>query len=235
MERLQKYMSRCGVASRRKSEELITDGNVSVDGKIVKELGYKINGNEEILVNGLKIVASTKEYYLLYKPEGTISSTKDEKNRINVIDLVETKSRVYPIGRLDYDTSGILLLTNDGELTNKLTHPSFDVEKEYLVKLNGIISGESINKLKNGIPLDGRKTKNAKIKVKKIDKINKKSYVQITITEGRNHQVKNMFKYCGYEVLKLKRIRYGFLTLEGLKKGEYRTLNIKEVKKLYLL
>jgi len=233
MERLQKYLSNCGVASRRKSEELIKEGKVKVNDKIITELGFKVSKKDLVYVDNKLVTSSEKEYYLLYKPEGIISSTKDEKNRTTVTDLIETKQNIYPIGRLDYDTSGIILLTNDGELSNLLSHPSSNVEKIYSVKVNGIMNGRDIQRLENGIILDGIKTKKAKAKIRKIDKINKKTYLELTISEGRNHQVKNMIKYLGYEVLKLKRIKYAFLDLTGLKKGEYRPLSTKEVKQLY--
>lgn len=233
MKRLQKYMSECGIASRRKSEELIKSGQVKVNGKVITELGFKVDGTETIEVKGEFFKKEEKEYYLLYKPEGYITSTKDEKGRKTVLDLIETKKKIFPVGRLDFDTSGILILTNDGELTNKLTHPKGDIEKVYSVKIKGIIKGEDIKKLSEGIILNGLKTKEAKVKLKRIDKFNKKSYVEITITEGRNHQVKDMFASVGHQVLKLKRKRYAFLTLNGLKKGEYRPLSSKEVKKLY--
>lgn len=235
MERLQKYMSECGIASRRKSEELIKSGNVKVNGEIVTELGFKVNGTENIEVNGVFFKKEEKEYYLLYKPEGYITSTKDEKGRKTVIDLIKTKKKIFPVGRLDYDTSGALILTNDGELSNKLTHPKGNIEKVYSAKIKDIIKVEDIKKLSKGIILNGIKTKEAKVKLKKTDKFNKKSYVDITITEGRNHQVKDMFAFIGHQVLKLKRKRYAFLTLDGLKIGEYRPLSSKEIKKLYLM
>lgn len=233
MERLQKYLSSQGVASRRKSEELIKEGRVKVNGKVIKDLGTKISSKDEIQVDNEYISKIEKEYFLLYKPEGVISSTKDEKGRTTVIELIESKNRIYPIGRLDYDTSGIILLTNDGELSNLLSHPSGNIEKIYNVKINGIIKGNHIKLLEDGIELDGIKTKKAKAKIKKIDKKNQKSYIDLTISEGRNHQVKNMFSALGFKVVKLKRIRYSFLDLTGLKKGEYRPLTIKEIKQLY--
>ncbi len=233
MERLQKFMSKCGIASRRKSEELIVEGKVKVNGKIITELGYKVSDNDYVEVEGKGISQEDKVYFLLYKPEGFITSTKDEKNRKTVLELIKTTKKIFPVGRLDYDTSGILLLTNDGELANSLMHPRNDIEKFYSVKIRGIIKGEDIIKLSNGVVIDGEKTKKAKVKLKKYDHNERKSYVDIIITEGRNHQVKNMFASLGYEVLKLKRKKYAFLTLDGLKKGEYRPLTIKEVKKLY--
>lgn len=233
MERLQKYLSSCGVASRRKSEELIISGKVSVNGQIVKELGFKVTDKDEVLVEGKQVLKSEKEYYILYKPEKTICSVKDEKGRLTVIDLIDTKEKIFPVGRLDYDTSGLLLLTNDGEITNKLTHPKGNIEKVYYVKVSGIVTSKHLRALEDGIVLDGIKTKKARAKLKKLDKKNNKSYVELTITEGRNHQVKNMFAALGFKVLKLKRTHYAFFDLEGLSIGEYRSLSVKEIKQLY--
>ena len=167
MERLQKYLSACGVASRRKSEELILQGKVKVNGKTITDLGFKVDDKDEVLVDNVKVFKQEKEYYLLYKPEKTICSVHDEKNRTTVVDLIETNEKIFPVGRLDYDTSGLLLLTNDGEITNKLTHPSKDIEKTYYAKVDGIVTFEDINKLEKGIVLDGVKTKKAKAKIKK--------------------------------------------------------------------
>ena len=233
MERLQKYLSECGVASRRKSEELILKGKVKVNDVIIKDLGFKIKKKDIVLVDDVKVEKQEKLYYLLYKPEKTICSVHDEKGRRTVIDLINTKEKIFPVGRLDYDTSGLLLLTNDGELSNKLTHPSKNVTKTYYAKVEGIIMPNEIKELEKGIVLDGVKTKKAQAKIRKIDKKNNKSYVELTITEGRNHQVKNMFAYFNHKVLKLKRIRYAIFDLEGLSTGEYRMLTIKEVRQLY--
>ena len=235
MERLQKYLSECGVASRRKSEQLILDGKVKVNGKVVTELGTKVSDNDEITVDGVYVKKEDKEYYIFNKPDKVICSVKDDKGRVTVVDLINTKEKIFPVGRLDYDTTGLLLLTNDGEITNKLTHPSGSIEKTYYVKADGIINIDDIKKLERGILLDGVLTKKAKVKLKKIDKKNRKSYVEITITEGRNHQVKNMFSSINHKVLKLKRIKYAFFNIEelNLSIGEYRKLTIKEVKKLY--
>ena len=235
MERLQKYLSECGVASRRKSEQLILDGKVKVNGKVVTELGTKVSDNDEITVDGVYVKKEEKEYYILNKPDKVICSVKDDKGRVTVVDLINTKEKIFPVGRLDYDTTGLLLLTNDGEITNKLTHPSGSIEKTYYVKADGIINIDDIKKLERGILLDGVLTKKAKVKLKKIDKKNRKSYVEITITEGRNHQVKNMFSSINHKVLNLNRIKYAFFNIEelNLSIGEYRKLTIKEVKKLY--
>ena len=233
MERLQKYLSSCGIASRRKSEELILAGKVKVNGKVVTELGTKVSEKDEVEVENMEVYKKEKEYYLLYKPEKTICSVSDEKGRTTIVDLIETDEKIFPVGRLDYDTTGLLLLTNDGELTNKLTHPKGYVEKTYIAKVSGIVTGKEIHELEEGIELEGVKTKKARAKLKKIDKKNNKTYVELTITEGRNHQVKNMFAALGHKVLKLKRISYAFFNLEGMKIGEYRRLTAKEVKQLY--
>ena len=233
MERLQKYLSSCGIASRRKSEELILAGKVKVNGVVVRELGTKVSDKDEVEVENMEVYRKQKEYYLLYKPEKTICSVSDDKGRVTVVDLIETNEKIFPIGRLDYDTTGLLLLTNDGELTNKLTHPKGSIEKTYIAKVSGLVTGKEIHELENGIELDGVKTKKARAKLKKMDKKNNKSYVELTITEGRNHQVKNMFAALGHKVIKLKRTNYSFFNLEGLKTGEYRRLSTKEVKQLY--
>jgi len=235
MERLQKYISECGVTSRRKAEELIKLGKVKVNGEVVRELGTKVSGNDVVVVNGQVLKSELKEYYILYKPREVISSVSDNKGRKTVIDFVKTDARIYPVGRLDYDTTGIIILTNDGELSNILTHPSRDVEKEYFAKVKGFFSKEDAAKLCKGIMLNGVKTKPAFFKLKKYDKKTDISYVKVVITEGRNHQVKDMFMSLGYDTLKLKRERYAFLDLSGLKSGEYRKLSLKEVKQLYSL
>lgn len=233
MERLQKYLSSCGVDSRRKCEELILKGKVKVNGQTITELGYKVNEKDNVTVDDVDVTRKEKLYFLLYKPDKVICSVKDEKNRTTVIDLIDTEEKIFPVGRLDYDTTGLLILTNDGELTNGLTHPKRHIEKTYYAKLDGIIQIKDIKALESGIILDGVKTKKAKAKIKKVDKKNQKSYVELTITEGRNHQVKNMFGTLGYKVLKLKRTNYAFLDLRGLSIGEYRTLTTKEVRQLY--
>ena len=222
MERLQKIIANSGYTSRRKAEKLIESGKVKVNGKIITELGYQVTKEEDIEVEGNHLNKEEKEYYLLYKPEKTITSVKDEKNRKTVIDFLPTKTRIYPIGRLDYDTTGLLLLTNDGNLANLLMHPSHNIEKTYLAKINGILTGAEFQKIKNGIEIDGRKVVPKRIK-------------QRMKNEGRNHIIKKIFASFDKKVLELKRESYAFLNLEGLKKGEYRPLTIKEVKKLYSL
>ena len=234
MERLQKIIASSGYCSRRKAEELIAKGKVLVNGIKITEMGFKANSTDAIVVEG-KSLNSTEDkvYYLLNKPRGIITSVKDEKDRKTVVDLIDTDKRIYPVGRLDYDTTGLILLTNDGTLTNMLIHPRNNIDKVYIAKLNGIPTKEKIFELQRGIVIDGKRTAKARAKIKKIDKKNNSSIVELIIHEGKNHQVKKMFKAIGFEVLKLKREKMSFLDLYGLKSGEYRELSLKEVKKLY--
>lgn len=234
MERIQKVIAASGYCSRRKAEELISKGKVLVNGEVITEMGFKVSGNDYIEVEGNPInEKEEKEYYLLNKPRRIVSTSSDEKNRKTVVDLIKTNKRIYPVGRLDYDTTGAIILTNDGELTNLLTHPKNKVEKVYVAKIKGIITKENLSKLCNGVIIDGKKTSKAKAKILKIDKKNNTSIVELIIKEGRNHQVKKMFETINFDVLKLKREAIAFLTLDGLKSGEYRRLSLKEVKKLY--
>ena len=233
MERLQKVIAASGITSRRKAEELIKQGKVKVNGQVVTELGTKVDSKDEIEVKNQIIEKETKEYYLLNKPRGVITSTSDDKNRKTVVELINTDARIYPVGRLDYDTTGALLLTNDGEFANILTHPKNNIDKVYLAKLNGIITGVQINKLKDGVLLDDVLVKPSRVKLKKVNKESNTSMVEITIHEGKNHQVKRMFESVGFLVDKLTRERIGIFNLEGLKSGEYRKLTPKEVQIVY--
>ncbi len=233
MERLQKVISNAGICSRRKAEVLITTGKVEVNGEVITTLGTKVSGNDQIIVNGEKIRFEDKVYFLLNKPRGTICSNDDDKNRDIVTNLINTDKRIFPVGRLDYDTSGLIILTNDGELTNKLTHPNNNIERKYLAKVKGFITKDDILKLSKGIIIEGKKTKPAKLKTKRYDKKTNTTYIYITLTEGRNHEVKEMFLSIGHEVLKLKREKYSFLQLDNLKSGEYRIITPKEVKRLF--
>ncbi|CCY28887.1 MAG: pseudouridine synthase [Candidatus Faecisoma sp.] len=233
MERLQKVIANSGYCSRRKAEELIKNGKVMVNGKKIEELGFKVDGNDIITVENKILKKENKEYILLYKPRGVVTTTSDEKGRKTVLDLIETNKRLYPVGRLDYDTSGLLLLTNDGELTNILIHPKNEIDKVYIAKINGIMNGFEIKTLEKGVLIDGKKTAPCKVKVRKKEKDS--SIIELTIHEGKNHQVKKMFETIGFKVLKLKREKLAFLNLSGLKPGEYRYLSIKEVKMLYSL
>ena len=235
MERLQKFIANSGYTSRRKAEELILEGKVIVNGEVVTNLGYKVDSNDEVVINGMRIEKENKVYYLLNKPRGYVSSTSDDKGRKVVTDIINTSLRVYPVGRLDYDTTGALILTNDGEFANLMMHPKSKIDKLYIAKIKGILFKNEIEKLRKGIEINGVKTARARIRVKKYDKKTDTSIVEVIIHEGRNHQVKRMFEAVGHEVLKLKREQIAFLTLEGLSSKEYRMLTPKEVKRLYNL
>ncbi|WP_153122704.1 23S rRNA pseudouridine(2605) synthase RluB [Peribacillus tepidiphilus] len=236
MERLQKVIAHAGVASRRKAEELIVEGKVKVNGKVVKELGVKVGPNDKVEVNGIPLEREEPVYFLLYKPRGVISAVHDDKGRKVVTDFFpEVTARIYPIGRLDYDTSGLLLLTNDGDFANLMMHPKNEVEKVYVAKVKGIMFRETVKKLEKGIKLEDGMTAPAKVKVLSTDKKKNTSIVQITIHEGKNRQVRRMLEAVGHPVLKLKREMYAFLTLQGLKPGESRELTPHEVKQLRVL
>lgn len=232
-EKLQKRIANLGYCSRRKAEELIKNGKVKVNGKVVDKIGTRVTLEDKINVEGKNLIEKPKLYYLLNKPRKVITSISDNLGRTTVIDLINCKERIYPIGRLDYDTTGILLLTNDGDFANLLMHPKNNIEKTYLAKLNKIFSMDDYFNLKKGIIINGKKVNISKIKIRKKDKEKNTSFVEITIHEGRNHIVKNIFKEMGYDVLKLKREKYGFLTLGNLKSGEYRKLTKYEIERFY--
>lgn len=234
MERLQKIIASSGYTSRRKAEELIKNGQVKVNGNVVRELGTKVNGTDTIEVEGNILERTEKKvYYMLNKPRGVISSVTDDLKRKTVVSLIDTDMRIYPIGRLDYDTTGLILLTNDGELANMLMHPKNEVEKTYIAKIEGILSPSEFYGLKKGIEIEGRKVMPAHLKVRK--QTEDSQIVEISIIEGRNHIVKKIFESLGHPVSKLKRESYAFLSLGNLKSGEYRELSLKEVKRLYSL
>lgn len=236
MERLQKIIAEYGYTSRRKAEDLIRHKRVLVNGKVITELGTKVDRNDVISIDGVIINKDIKhEYYVLNKPRSVISAVSDTAGRITVVDLINTDARIYPIGRLDYDTTGLILLTNDGEFANTLMHPKFEIEKTYIAKLNRILTKEELHKIKNGVVVEDRKVDVRKLKVKNINKEKDTMIIEITIIEGRNHIVKKLFKTINANVLKLSRIGYGFLDVKDLKSGEYRKLSIKEIKKLYNL
>ena len=233
MERLQKVIANSGIASRRKAEELIKDGKVKVNGNVITELGTKVTDKDKIEVDNKPIVKEEKVYFLLNKPRGVITSTKDEHERKTVVDLIDTDKRIYPVGRLDYDTTGAIILTNDGEFANILMHPSNKIDKVYLAKIDGIITGEAINNLKDGIMLDGVRVIPSRVKLKKVNQENNTSMVEITIHEGKNHEVKRLFESVGFRVDKLTRKSIGIFNLEGISSGEYRPLTHKEVQIIY--
>ena len=235
MERLQKVIAESGYTSRRKAEELMKEGKVKVNGKVVTELGTKVSDSDTIEIDNKILVKETKEYYIMNKPRGVITSTSDDKSRKVVTELIPTEARIYPVGRLDYDTTGVLLLTNDGEFANILMQPKNKIEKVYLAKLEGIIKGEQINKLKKDVELDHVKVVPSRVKLKKVNQDTNTCMVEITIHEGKNHQVKRMFEAVGFHVEKLTRERIGTFTTEGLKSGEYRKLTPKEIAVVYSL
>lgn len=233
LERLQKYMAKAGVASRRKCEELIRKGCVQLNGRVVTDMGVKINPDVDVIqVNGKIIKPSTRKVYiLLNKPVGFITSVKDQFNRPTVMDLIGYQGeRLYPVGRLDYDTSGLLILTNDGELTYKLTHPSHEVTKTYLATLQGIPDEEDLRRFKTGLKIDNYVTSPAEISILKT--FNNKSLVKIKIHEGKNRQIRKMCEKIGHPVISLKRIAIGNITLEGLKEGQWRYMTDAEVEYL---
>ncbi|MCU9595384.1 rRNA pseudouridine synthase [Caldibacillus thermolactis] len=236
MERLQKVIAHAGIASRRKAEELILQGKVTVNGEVVKQLGTKVGPNDVVEVNGIKVEKEAPVYFLFYKPKGVVTTVKDDKNRKTVLDFFpEVTERIYPVGRLDYDTSGILLMTNDGEFANLLTHPKYEIEKTYIAKVKGIPTREHLKQLQKGIRLDDGLTAPAKAKFLSANKRKNTAIIELTIHEGRNRQVRRMFEKIGYPVMKLKRERYAFLDLTGLNAGEWRPLTPHEVKQLIVL
>lgn len=226
--RLQKYLSSCGIASRRKAEEYILKGYVRVNGEVIKELGTKVSEEDEVYFKGKKVLPSKYIYIMLNKPTGYVTTLSDEKNRKIVIDLLDISERVYPIGRLDYDTSGLLLLTNDGELTNNLTHPKQEVPKKYIARLNRYMTLDDQAKFKNGILIEDYMTAKAKIRV--IDR--ETNVVEIIITEGKNRQIRKMCEELGYKVFELERVSIGKIELGELRLGRYRYLTPEEVEHL---
>jgi 23S rRNA pseudouridine2605 synthase len=231
MERIQKVIAQSGYCSRRKAEELIAAGKVKVNGERA-QIGMKVSGLDQITVNGMRLSKEEKTYYVLNKPKGCISSVKDEHGRKTVIDYVPKEHRVFPVGRLDYDTSGVLILTNDGDFANKMIHPRHHIPKTYEINLQGILSDEDIRKIRKGFTYNDQTYAPAKVFVKSVDNTRERSLVDLTIYEGQNHQVKNMMEALGHQVRRLNRSRFGFVTAQGLRPGEYRKLKMFDVKKL---
>lgn len=228
--RLQKFMAQCGIASRRKSEEMIVNKRVKVNGKVITELGYKIDPMKDIVVvDGKRIKNREKKVYIMMnKPKGYITTSSDEFGRKTVLDLLKgVKERVYPVGRLDYDTSGLLLLTNDGELAFKLTHPKNNIVKTYIATIKGIPTTEELERFRTGLDIDGYITAEANIEI--IKNTEDRSVVKIQIHEGKNRQIRKMCDKIGHPVISLKRIAIGELQLGTLKKGSWRFLSDKEL------
>lgn len=227
--RLQKYIASCGVTSRRKAEELIKQGRVKVNGKIVDKMGQVVGEGDIVALDDVVIkLHEEKVYYMLNKPTGYITSASDEQGRPTVMDLVsDTDVRVFPVGRLDYNTSGLLLLTNDGEMSYKLMHPQHEIKKTYIATIKGIITNKDITSLTKGVDIGGYITAKASARI--LDQKNNMSEVEITIHEGKNRQVRKMFKALGYKVIELERISIGELRIGRLKLGHYRKLNKSEL------
>lgn len=231
--RLNKFLSECGISSRRKSEEYIKTGRVSVNGNIVTDFSFYVDPAVDVVyLDGEKLKPEKKVYYLLNKPKGYITTTSDEKNRKKVTDLIKTKHKIFPVGRLDYNTTGVLILTNDGNFSNLMTHPSKKIPRVYRATLDKPLIQEHADKLSKGIYLDGRKSKFEEIKY--VNSNNKKM-VEVTTVEGRNHFVKRMFGQLGYFVKSLERVSFGIFTLEKLPYGYYREITHKEIEKVYKL
>lgn len=233
--RINKYLAELGIGSRRSIDKMIAEGKIKVNG-ILAQSGLKVNEDDEIIVNGRSVNSkekSKKVYFILNKPKRVLSTAKDERGRKTVVDLIDTKERIFPIGRLDYDTEGLLLLTNDGEVFNKVIHPRTEVYKTYLVEAKGNINMTTLNRLKRGIMLDDKMTLPAKAKIILADEYH--TVLHFAIKEGRNRQVRRMFDSVGHKVINLKRIMLGELNLDGLEVGEYRALTKKEIRYLYSL
>ena len=233
--RINKYIASCGVASRRKAEEIILDRRVKVNGEIVSELSFNIDENKDIVEIDGKVISLSENhvYIVLNKPEGYITTVKDQFDRPSVLDLVtDIKERVYPIGRLDYETSGLLILTNDGDLTYKLTHPKHEIDKTYVALVKGQPTYEELKNFRDGLEIEDYKTAPAKIRVVDVNEEKNYSKCEIKIHEGRNRQVRKMCKAINHPVLRLRRIAMGEIRLKGLKVGEYRHLTKEEIEYL---
>lgn len=227
--RINKYLADCGVASRRKCDELIMQGKVKVNGKVTRELGLDIKPTDVVLFENRAVHAGTRRvYYKLHKPKGYVTTASDEKGRKTVVELMrKVQERVYPIGRLDYDTEGLLILTNDGDITNILTHPKNAVKKTYIASIEGEITPQDIKQITKGVDIGGYITQPCSALI--LDKDEKFTRVEIVITEGKNHQVKKMFEAVGKNVAFLKRVSIGEIKLGGLSRGEYKALTTKEI------
>lgn len=231
-ERLQKFLAQAGVASRRQAEQLMLEGRVTVNGAVVSELGAKVDPDKDaVKVDGRRVLGERPAYLLMHKPKGTLCTLDDPEGRPLVTDLVKgVKARLFPVGRLDFDTTGALLLTNDGELANLLMHPRHRFAKTYLAKVKGVPSEERLEKLRRGVNIEGVRTAPAEARLVAVKE--KNSLVELVLREGRNRQVKRMFLEVGHPVLRLQRTAYAFLDLQGLEPGQWRHLTADEVKRL---
>lgn len=230
--RLQKYMAECGVASRRHAEEMIADGRVTVNGLLITQMGFQVEEGDTVTCDGKVIRPEIRKRYIIYhKPVGEVTTVSDPEGRETVLDHFKSlPERVYPVGRLDYDSEGLLLLTNDGELTERLLHPRHEVEKSYLARVTGTVSDDDMMRLRRGIMLDDHKTSPAKAKLIRQETF--AAVVLITIHEGRNRQVRRMFEETGHNVLRLTRVRFGPLELGDLPRGQWRDATVEEIRRL---
>ena len=233
--RINKYLASCGVASRRKAEQFILDGLVKINGEIVKDLS-KIVGDSDIVSINDQVIKPAQDfvYYILNKPKGYITTMCDDRNRKSILDLTsEVDKRIFPVGRLDYDSEGLIILTNDGDLTYKLTHPKFEIQKKYIVKIEGKIKESELAVLRAGVVINGVRYKKCKVEVIGLEQ--NKTKLQVILTEGKNREIRNMFEAIGKEVLLLKRVEMAGIKLGGLKRGEVRKLKPFEVEYLKML
>lgn len=229
--RINKFLAACGVASRRECDKLIESGSVKINDEMAT-LGAEVKDGDKVTVNGNPVTIKKNEYYMLNKPKGYLCTVRDDKGRKTVLDLMPpTTGRIYPVGRLDYDSEGLLILTTDGELAQHLTHPSNEVPKTYLVKIEGTITEAGLNPIRSGIDIGGYVTKKCKAHVVETNKAYTK--IHVTVTEGKNREIRKMFEAIGREVTLLKRIKIGELTLRGLDRGAYRKLTPSEIEYLH--
>lgn len=229
--RLNKYIASSGICSRRKADELIEQGVVSVNGKKITELGYLVTEKDKVFINNEIVKPKKHEYYKFYKPTGYITTLEDEKDRKIIYDILPANlHNLKPVGRLDRDSSGLIILTNDGELINELTHPSIKVPKIYIVTIDGKIHLHQLEQMAKGIEIEKGKIAYADTQI--IEGTNKKTMLQITLYQGLNRQIRKMFSYLGFEVTSLKRIQHATITIEGLKKGEFKPIKPKQIKDL---
>ena len=241
--RLQKYIADCGITSRRKAEELIKQGKIKVNGKVITELGTKINPKKDIVLYNNKEIKNKEKYVyiLLNKPIGYVTTVKDQFNRDSVLDLVKVKERIVPVGRLDMYTSGALILTNDGDFVYKVTHPKHEIDKTYTVTIKGIVTNEEVEKLRKGVKIEEKQdlgnletyiTKPAKVKILKIDKEKNQSRLEIIIHEGKNRQVRKMCEAINHKVLALHRSEIAGIGVKDIELGKWRYLKDNEIKQL---
>ncbi len=230
--RLQKYLAQCGVASRRHAEEMIADGQVTVNGVTITRMGTQVEDGDRVCVNGIPVHPEEKKEYIVYhKPAGEVTTVSDPEGRATVLDRFrDFPVRLFPVGRLDYDSEGLLLLTNDGELADKMMHPSHEVNKAYLALVDGVVSMDEVRRLRSGVELDGRLTSPASVRVMKLEE--NRTHLLVTIHEGRNRQVRRMLDAVGHQVLALRRVQFGPLVLGSMKRGEWRRLTDEEVRAL---